>query len=169
MALAAKGKEEPVEIGYRLLDSAEVKRLGIQVLTTNGTLGDKELNKLHRNLTHVTATTLAELANTLAHSPGGIVSEESFDLSRLLYPAKGLQRGSSVDVCLRMVEIVSHPEIAVQQLQCHHRMGRRESARLNPQVLLFPPCPMEFLLEATGDRGVPVSVSEPVVSHAQSA
>ncbi len=79
VAIAAKGKQEPVEVGYRLFDPGDVQKLGIEVVKSKGTLGAPELNGLHRDLIQISAIKLGQLAAVIAHGRAGVVSAKDFE------------------------------------------------------------------------------------------
>jgi hypothetical protein len=91
VAIAAKGKDQPVDVAYRLFDPADVGALGIPVdAKMPGTTGDDEINRLHRNLEQLTANKLGQLATVMASGQRGEVLSKHFE--RILRREVGAQR-----------------------------------------------------------------------------
>jgi hypothetical protein len=78
-AIAAAFKTEPVDTEYRLIQSAAIRSLDISIEITEGTLGDDEINPLHRDLVRLSAEKLGRLAGVIAHSPLGHLSAKEFE------------------------------------------------------------------------------------------
>jgi hypothetical protein len=79
VAIAAKGKEEPVDVAYRLFDPRAVLALGIIVdAKQRGETGDDEINEVHRNLVQLSAEKLGRLATLIANGKRGEVLSKKF-------------------------------------------------------------------------------------------
>jgi hypothetical protein len=79
VAIAAKAKEEPVDVAYRLFDPREVAALGILVdPRVRGTTGDDEVTECHRNLEQLSAEKLGRLAGAMAKGRRGEVLSKKF-------------------------------------------------------------------------------------------
>ena len=86
-------------------------------------------------------------------------------VSRLINPSEDRQRCRPVDVCLRMIEGVSHRDVSVQQLKRNERISGREHAGLNAKILRLAARTTELLFKAAGYISIPLLVPERVISH----
>jgi hypothetical protein len=78
VAIAALGRDRVADVAFRLFDAEAVVALDVQIDSTPGNTGDREINVLHRNLINLTAEKLARLAAVMAHSnyAGEILSDK---------------------------------------------------------------------------------------------
>ena len=80
VAIAAKGKDEPVDLAYRLFDPRDVAAPEIPVdAKERGETGADDINDAHRNLVQLSAEKLGRLANIIAHGKRGEVLSKTFE------------------------------------------------------------------------------------------